>query len=322
MLEELPARVAGTGIERRRPLPRLRRAPARPGRRRRVPPVQGRHGRGQRRRRQARAARVRRHAARPRRDVLRGGRHVPQPRAQPAARREQPRDPRSASWPRRPTSASPGTATPTAASSSTRTASSCPATSSPRCSPRRCCSSNPGAKILYDLRASRAVPDMIRPTAACPCSTASGTPSSSSACAARAVLFGGEVSGHYYFADNYNADSGFIPALLILELLSRRRRRWRSCSSRCARPTSSAARSTRGVDDVPAALARIEQRFADGEHRPPRRHLGRLRPTGTSTCAPSNTEPLLRLNLGADSRGAHGGEARPRAVGHPRGLTL
>ena len=37
------------------------------------------------------------------------------------------------------------------------------------------------------------------------------------------VLFGGEVSGHYYFAENYNADSGFIPALLILELLSQKR---------------------------------------------------------------------------------------------------
>ena len=52
----------------------------------------------------------------------------------------------SASWPRRPTSASPGTATPTAASSSTRTASSCPATSSPRCSPRRCCSRTPAPR--------------------------------------------------------------------------------------------------------------------------------------------------------------------------------
>ena len=53
-------------------------------------------------------------------------------------------------------------------------------------------------------------------------STASATPSSRPACATRAASFGGEVSGHYYFADFYNADSGTIPALLILELLGQK----------------------------------------------------------------------------------------------------
>ena len=67
----------------------------------------------------------------------------------------------TASSPRAPTSGSPGTATPTAASSSTTAASSSTATSSPRCSPSRVLAKEPGATILYDVRASRAVPDTV-----------------------------------------------------------------------------------------------------------------------------------------------------------------
>ena len=51
---------------------------------------------------------------------------------------------------------------------------------------------------------------------------ASATPSSSGACATKRAIFGGEVTGHYYFRDNFYADNGFIPALLILELMSRK----------------------------------------------------------------------------------------------------
>ena len=87
-----------------------------------------------------------------------------------------------------PTSASPGTATPTAASSSTARASSSPATSSPRCWPPVVLEKVPGADILYDVRASRAVAGHGRPgSAAARWSTASATRSSRPACATRAA---------------------------------------------------------------------------------------------------------------------------------------
>ncbi len=72
------------------------------------------------------------------------------------------------------------------------------------------------------------------------------------------AVFGGEVTGHYYFRDFYYADNGFIPALLILELMSHRRTDARAtCWSRCARSISSPARSTRklaSMDVVQATL--------------------------------------------------------------------
>ena len=114
------------------------------------------------------------------------------------------------------------------------------------------------------------------------------------------VLFGGEVSGHYYFRDNHNADSGFIPALLILDLLTRKK----ATMAELLEPLRSryfiSGEINSKVDDVSAALARIEQTFSDGTI---------TRVDGVSVdydrwhfnVRPSNTEPLLRLNLGADS---------------------
>ena len=69
-------------------------------------------------------------------------------------------------------------------------------------------------------------------------------------------MFGGEVTGHYYFRDNFYADNGFIPALLILELMSKKGQTLQSSSRRCARSTSSRARSTpRCAMDAGAAEA-------------------------------------------------------------------
>ena len=103
--------------------------------------VQRRARRRQRHGRHGRAAALRPPAVQDDEAVLRGGRHLPEPRSQPADRGEPPRHRRAGDQATRPTSASPGTATPTAASSSTAAASSSPATSSPRCWPRRSCSS-------------------------------------------------------------------------------------------------------------------------------------------------------------------------------------
>ena len=179
---------------------------------------------------------------------------------------------------------------------------------------------NPGAKILYDLRASRAVPDVIAANGGVPLLNRVGHAFFKQRMRREGGLFGGEVSGHYYFADNYNADSGFIPALLILELISQKKATMAELLEPLRTKYFISGEINSVVDDVPAALARIEDRFSDGE-------LGHL--DGISVdydrwhfnVRPSNTEPLLRLNLGADTAGAHGGEARPRPLRHPRGLT-
>ncbi len=160
---------------------------------------------------------------------------------------------------------------------------------------------NPGAKILYDLRASRAVPDVITANGGVPLLNRVGHAFFKQRMRKEGGLFGGEVSGHYYFADNYNADSGFIPALLILDLLSRKQATMAELLEPLRSKYFISGEINSTVGDVPAALARIEERFSDGE-------LGRL--DGISVdydhwhfnVRPSNTEPLLRLNLGADTR--------------------
>lgn len=159
----------------------------------------------------------------------------------------------------------------------------------------------PGAAILYDVRASRAVPDTIRANGGVPLVNRVGHAFFKQRMHRESILFGGEVSGHYYFRDNHNADSGFVPALLILELLTQKR----ATLAELLEPLRSryfiSGEINSTVEDVAAALDRIERRFADGQ-------VTKL--DGVSVdyerwhfnVRPSNTEPLLRLNLGADSR--------------------
>src|SRR5205823_14901168 len=80
----------------------------------------------------------------------------------------------------------------------------------------------PGAKILYDVRASRAVRDTVERAGGEAHVNRVGHAFFKTRMRKDGAAFGGEVSGHYYFRDFYCADSGTLPALLILELLSRR----------------------------------------------------------------------------------------------------
>jgi phosphomannomutase len=160
---------------------------------------------------------------------------------------------------------------------------------------------NPGASILYDLRASRAVPDMITANGGVPLLNRVGHAFFKQRMRREGALFGGEVSGHYYFRDNYNADSGFIPALLILELLSQKGATMAELLEPLRSKYFISGEINSTVEDAAAVMARIESRFADGE-------VTKL--DGVSVDYPdwhfnvrsSNTEPLVRLNLGADSR--------------------
>ena len=109
--------------------------------------------------------------------------------------------------------------------------------------------------------------------------------------------FGGEVSGHYYFADFYNADSGTIPALLILELLSKQGAKLSELLEPLRSQLLHLGRDQlRGRRRRRASCAELEERYGDGE-------ITKL--DGLSVdyddwhfnVRPSNTEPLLRLNL-------------------------
>ena len=81
---------------------------------------------------------------------------------------------------------------------------------------------HPGAKVVYDVRASYAVKDMVAKYGGAALMNRVGHSFFKRRMREEGAIFGGEVTGHYYFRDNFYADNGFIPALLMLELMSRK----------------------------------------------------------------------------------------------------
>jgi phosphomannomutase len=160
----------------------------------------------------------------------------------------------------------------------------------------------PGAKIIYDVRASWAVPETIERAGGVPLVNRVGHAFIKHRMREEAAAFGGEVSGHYYFRDFYQADSGVIPFLLMLELVSRREK-----------PLSEILRPYREryfltgelntpVSDVALKLHELKERFADAGRVS---HLDGVSIEADDwhmNVRPSNTEPLLRLNLEARSQ--------------------
>jgi phosphomannomutase len=160
---------------------------------------------------------------------------------------------------------------------------------------------HPGATIIYDLRASYAVKDVVAAHGGTALMNRVGHAFIKARMRESNAIFGGEVTGHYYFRDNFYADNGFIPALLILELMSKKgkslhelleplRRRYFISGEINTKLTSMA--------DVPPKLVAIAAKYADGK-------LYELDgisveyPDWHFNVRPSNTEPLLRLNLEA-----------------------
>jgi phosphomannomutase len=155
---------------------------------------------------------------------------------------------------------------------------------------------SPGEAILYDVRASRAVPDTVTAAGGTPFINRVGHAFFKTRMRKEGSLFGGEVSGHYYFRDFYCADSGTIPALLVLELLCSE---GKSMSQLLAPYHARYFISGEVNSEVADPLAKIEEiaeRYADAEQK---------RLDGISidyedwhfNVRPSNTEPLLRLCL-------------------------
>ena len=252
--------------------------------------------------------------------VLRGRRHVPEPRGQPAHRGEPRRTSPPRSSPSRPTSASPGTATPTAASSSTAAASSSPATSSRRCWPRPFLMKQPGATIIYDVRASYAVKDTV-------------------------ARYGGRALmnrvGHAFIKRRMREEDARLrrrsdrPLLLQGQLLRRQRLHPGAAHPRADVAQGQSLRDllaplreryfisgeintkVASMAVVPAKLERLAKEYARRTRLRARRHLGRVRRlalqrAGVEHRAAAAPEPRRH------DAGDHGAAARRGARHHPR----
>jgi len=161
---------------------------------------------------------------------------------------------------------------------------------------------NPGATVLYNLICSKAVPEVVRENGGTPIRTRVGHSFIKSVMAETGAVFGGEHSGHYYFLDNFRADSGIIAALTILELMSHAG----APLSEVRRPYERYAASGEINTEVPdpqSVIQRVATHYGDAEQD---WSDGLLVDLGDwwFNLRPSNTEPLLRLNLEAADDGA------------------
>jgi phosphomannomutase len=154
----------------------------------------------------------------------------------------------------------------------------------------------PGATILYDVRASRAVADTVRELGGRSFTNRVGHAFFKAALRERDAAFGGEVSGHYYFRDFWCADSGTIPALLVLELLSTQERTLSELVGSMRERYFISGEINSEVADGDAKMKEIAELHAGAEIS----HLDGVSvdyPDWHFNVRPSNTEPLLRLNL-------------------------
>jgi phosphomannomutase len=160
--------------------------------------------------------------------------------------------------------------------------------------------SHPGATILHNLICSKAVPEVVLEHGGVPVRTKVGHSYIKQIMADTGAVFGGEHSAHYYFLDNYRADSGLIASLLVIDELSRSEQELSVLRKPFERYSASGEINTQ-VDDPAVAIERIAAAFEGFPHD----RLDGL----TVDCGdwwfnlrPSNTEPLLRLNLEAKDR--------------------
>ena len=156
---------------------------------------------------------------------------------------------------------------------------------------------HPGERIIYNLICSWAVPEVIKENGGEPIRTRVGHSFIKDIMATTGAVFGGEHSGHYYFRDNFRADSGMIAALLVLEALSLSGKPLSELLEPFNRYSASGEINSE-VEDQKERLEALADAYKEGK----------LDRTDGLTieledwwfnCRPSNTEPLLRLNLEA-----------------------
>ena len=158
---------------------------------------------------------------------------------------------------------------------------------------------HPNETVIYNLICSRTVPEVIREHGGTPAMSRVGHSFVKAVMAETNAIFGGEHSAHYYFRDNYRADSGLIAALIVLELLSNAGKPLSELRAPFERYVASGEVNTRVADPL-AAIEKVAHAFSS---------LEQSRLDGLTVEAddwwfnlrPSNTEPLLRLNLEAST---------------------
>jgi phosphomannomutase len=157
----------------------------------------------------------------------------------------------------------------------------------------------PGAKILYNLVSSRSIPELITKAGGIPVRSKVGHSIIKAVMREQDIVFGGEHSGHFYFRDNWYADSGMIAFLQCLELFSEANKP----VSEVIAPIDTRFRSgeiNSNVSDVSEKLREIERRYSDAQID----HVDGVTisyPHWWMNVRPSNTEPLLRLNVEGDT---------------------
>jgi phosphomannomutase len=160
---------------------------------------------------------------------------------------------------------------------------------------------HPGAKIVYDVRASYAVKDMVAKYGGTALMNRVGHAFFKQRMREEGAIFGGEVTGHYYFRDNFYADNGFVPALLMLELMSRKGQTLHELLAPLRAKYFISGEINTKMPDMKVVQEKVDAlsaRYADAKT---------YTMDGVSVEYPdwhfnvraSNTEPLIRLNLEA-----------------------
>jgi len=160
--------------------------------------------------------------------------------------------------------------------------------------------SNPGAAIVYDLRASWAVRDTIEKAGGRALENRVGHAFIKARIRKEDAVFAGEVSGHYYFKDFYYCDTGIVPALLLLELVSQSGGSLSELLAPFRERYFISGEINSTVRDVPLKLQELKDRYSPSAERVS--HLDGISfefDDWHFNVRPSNTEPLLRLNLEA-----------------------
>lgn len=159
----------------------------------------------------------------------------------------------------------------------------------------------PGAKIVYDVRCSWAVRDLVKAAGGVPLIERVGHSFLKPRLAKEGAIFAGELSGHYYFREFFGADSGIVPSLFLLEMLSQKGQRLSELLAPMEAKYFLSGEINSKVDDPKAKIEALAARHADAQ-------IERIDGISISyddwhfNVRPSNTEPLLRLNLEALSR--------------------
>ncbi len=160
----------------------------------------------------------------------------------------------------------------------------------------------PGAKVVHNLITSRAVAETIHHHGGEPVRTRVGHSFIKQVMAETGAVFGGEHSGHYYFRDNYRADSGLLAMLVLLQVLSEADRPLSELRQE-VEPYAQSGEINLTVHDQAAATEAVAAAFPDGEHD----RLDGLTiswPDRWFNLRPSNTEPVLRMNVEAETEAA------------------